>query len=122
MMAGGRHWRLRLAAAAEDDIRNTLHWTSERFGEAQARVYAETLTRAIEALTTGPEVPGSRRRDEIAQGLMTLHVARGGRKGRHLVLYRVGRPEEPPVIDVLRLLHDSMDPIRHVKTGEEQGR
>ena len=121
-MGSGGRWRVRLAAAAENDFRNILRWTSERFGEEQARVYAETLTWAIESLAAGPEVPGSRRRDEIAAGLMTLHVARKGRKGRHVVLYRVGRPEEPPVIDVLRLLHDSMDIIRHVGTGEEEGR
>ena len=121
MIADGRGWRIRLATAAEVDFRNIVRWTSERFGEAQARQYAETLTRAIEALTAGPEVPGSRRRDEIAEGLMTLHVARRGRKGRHLVLYRVGRLEEQAVIDVLRLLHDSMDLIRHVQTGDKEG-
>lgn len=122
MTADGRRWRIRLAVAAESDFRNILRWTSERFGEAQARVYAETLTRAIETLAAGPQVPGSRRHDDIAEGLMTLHVARRGRKGRHLVLFRVGIPAEPPVIDVLRLLHDSMDLPRHVVTGEQDGR
>ena len=42
-MGRGGRWRVRLAAAAENDFRNILGWTSERFGEAQARVYAETL-------------------------------------------------------------------------------
>ena len=56
-MGRGGRWRVRLAAAAENDFRNILGWTSERFGEAQARVYAETLTRAIESLAAGPEVP-----------------------------------------------------------------
>ena len=120
MIARGRRWRIRLATAAEDDFRNILLWTSERIGEAQARIYAETLVRAIESLTAGADVPGSRKRDEIAEGLMTLHMARRGRKGRHFVLYRVGRPEEPLIIDALRLLHDSMDLIRHVGTGGEE--
>ena len=121
-MANSRRWRVRLATAAENDFRNILRWTSEHFGEEQAHVYAETLTRAIESLAVGPEVSLSRKREEIAEGLMTLHVARKGRKGRHLVLYRVGKPEEPPVIDVLRLLHDSMDLTRHVETGGGEGR
>ncbi len=120
-MADGRGWRIRLTTAAEVDFQNIVRWTSERFGEAQARQYAETLTRAIESLAAGPDVPGSRKRDEIAEGLMIVNVARRGRKGRHLVLYRVDRQEERPVIDVLRLLHDSMDPIRHVETGDEEG-
>lgn len=118
-MTAGRRWRVRLTAAAESDFRNILIWTSEQFGPAQARIYGETLTRAIQALTAGPHVAGSRRRDEIAEGLMTLHVARRGRKGRHLVLYRVGDVEGPATIDVLRLLHDAMDLVRHVGVAKD---
>ena len=117
-MTGDRQWRIRLTSAAEDDFRNILRWTRERFGEAQARAYADTLTRAIQALTSGPHVAGARERTEVADGLMALHVARKGRKGRHLVLYRVGSPDDPPVIDVLRLLHDSMDLPRHFPSGD----
>ena len=113
-MTAARRWRVLLTAAAENDFRNILLWTSEQFGPAQARIYGETLTRAIQALTAGPHVAGSRRRDEIAEGLMTLHIARRGRRGRHLVLYRVGDAEGPATIDVLRLLHDTMDLLRHV--------
>ena len=113
-MIGDRRWRVRLTATAESDFRNILRWTAQRFGHAQARIYGETLTRAIQALTDGPYVAGSRRRDEIAEGLMTLHVAHVGRRGRHLVLYRIAGASEPSTIDVLRLLHDSMDLVRHV--------
>lgn len=119
MTDGGLRWRVRLSAAAEDDFRNILRWTSERFGEAQARRYAGTLMQAIQALRAGPEAPGSRRRDEISPGLMTLHVARGGRKGRHMAAYRIGPSADPPTIDILRILHDSMDLSRHVETGED---
>ena len=97
-----------------------LRWTAQRFGHAQARIYGETLTRAIQALTDGPYVAGSRRRDEISKGFMTLHVARVGRRGRHFVLYRIAGASEPSTIDVLRLLHDSMDLVRHV--GSARGR
>ena len=121
-MARGRRWRVRLAAAAEDDFQNILRWTPERVGEALARLHAKTLTQAIETRSAGPRVAGSRRRDEIGEGLMTLHVARGGRQGRHLVLSRVGAPANPPVIDVLRLLHDSMDLPRHIGVRGEDGR
>jgi len=119
-MTGGRRWRVRLTATAESDFRNILRWTAERFGHAQARIYSETLTHAIQALTKGPNVAGSRQRDDIVEGLMTLHVARAGRRGRHFVLYRIASPSEPPGIDVLRLLHDSMDLARHVgSTGDD---
>ena len=108
-MTGDRQWRIRLTSAAEDDFRNILRWTEDHFGKTQARTYANTLTSAIQALTAGPRIPGARERNEIVDGIMSLHVARKGRRGRHLVLFRVGLPGNPPTIDVLRLLHDSMD-------------
>ena len=52
--------------------------------------------------------------DDIARGLMTLHVARYGRKGRHFLLFRLGAEQEALCIDVLRILHDGMDLQRHV--------
>ena len=113
-MTGDPGWRIRLTATAESDLRNILRWTARQFGHAQAHVYSETLTRAIQALTDGPHVDGSQQRDSIARGLMTLHVARNGRKGRHFVLYQVSKTTEAPTIEVLRLLHDSMDLARHV--------
>ena len=118
-MTEGRPWRVRLTATAGSDLRNILRWTAERFGHAQAGIYSETLTRAIQALTEGPAVAGSRQRDDIGEGLMTLHVARAGRKGRHFVLYRIASPSEPSMIEVLRLLHDSMDLVRHAGSGRD---
>ena len=57
---------------------------------------------------------GAKARDEIAPGVCTLHVARHGRKGRHFVVFRVA---EGKIVEVLRLLHDSMDLARHVPEG-----
>jgi toxin ParE1/3/4 len=119
MTARSRSWPVRLAAAAEVDFHNILLWTAERFGAAQARVYAETLSMALEALAAGPTVSGAKARDDIARGVFTLHVARRGRKGRHFVVFRIGRHEGGEVIDVLRLLHDSMDLPRHVPPADE---
>jgi toxin ParE1/3/4 len=112
-------WRVRLTCAAAADFDQILHWAAGRFGAAQARAYAETLSAAIAALTEGPRVAGARARDDITRGLFALHVARGGRKGRHVVLFRVGLPAKPPTIDILRLLHDAMDLPRHVEPDED---
>ena len=119
-MTSRRRWRVRLTAAAEADVRDIVLWTAKRFGEAQARAYSDTLSRAIRALAEGPAVSGARRREDIARGIMALHVARGGRKGRHFVVYRVGAPPKPPVIDVLRVLHDAMDLTRHVGERKDE--
>lgn len=78
----GRRWAIRLTATADQDIGNILRWTTQQFGEAQARVYAQTVLASIEALAIGGSATlGVKARDEIAKGLLTLHVARQGRKG-----------------------------------------
>ncbi len=103
-------WTVRLASRAEQDFFEILQWSAATFGQQQAAIYAETLSMAIAVLAEGPEVLGVKRRDEIDNGIMILHVARAGRKGRHFVVFRVGGEG---TIDVLRLLHESMDLVRH---------
>ena len=88
-----------------------LEWTARTFGARQARSYRDTLEAAIRVLEYGPDGPGTKRRDEILPGLRTLHVARAGRRGRHLLMYRV---LDPDVIEIVRILHDAMDPARHL--------
>jgi toxin ParE1/3/4 len=111
-------WRVRLTAAAETDFNRILRETAERFGERQATHYAETLLAALDALHQGPRAPGARPRDELAKGVFTLHVARAGRRARHLVVFRIEPGHGGKFVQVLRILHDAMDLPRHVKTGE----
>jgi toxin ParE1/3/4 len=107
----GRKWRVRLGAAAELDLAIILKWTTEKFGARQSRIYRDTLVRAITELANGPDVAGSKARDEILPGLRTLHVARHGRRGRHLILYRAVQGR---IIEIGRILHDNMDLQRHL--------
>src|ERR1700738_51292 len=100
-----RSWRVRLGAAAELDFANILKWTTENFGARQSRIYRDTLIQAIGDLADGPDVAGSRGRDEIMPGLRTLHVARHGRPGRHFLLYRA---VEGRIIEIGRILHGQM--------------
>ena len=62
---------------------------------------------------------GARRRDEIARGIRILHLARAGRRGRHFIVFRVSGKASDRVIDVLGLLHDTMDLPRHVPASED---
>jgi toxin ParE1/3/4 len=116
-MAEKNRWTIRLAASAEADMRRILRWTRDRFGEAQAQTYAQTLRAALEALAqTGLNTAGAKARDDIGKGLYTLHVARHGRKGRHLVLFRAGydaQSKRASTLDILRILHDAMDLPRY---------
>ena len=119
MIAAKRYQPVRLAAAAEADIEEILRWTAERFGERQTRIYAKTLAAALKELSEGFEASGARARSDIARGLFTLHVARHDRKGRHFVMFRIGRDRQTEVIEVLRVLHDAMDLPRHVPSEGE---
>lgn len=106
-----RTWRVRLGAAAELDFANILRWTTEEFGARQSRRYRDTIVEAIGELANGPEVAGSRARDEIGRGLRTLHMARHGQRGSHFLLYRAA-PER--TVEIVRILHDRMDLPRHL--------
>src|SRR5690349_15296831 len=101
-----RQWRIRLGATAETDFAQILAWTVENFGTQQASIYRDILVQAISELANGPNVPGARARDDILPGVRALHVARHGRRGRHLLLYRVIGDD---IIEVGRILHDQMD-------------
>ena len=70
-----------------------------------------TLALALEVLGTGPDEPGTRAREDLAPGIRTLHAGRRGRKARHFVVFRVGTDG---TVDVLRVLHDSVDLARHI--------
>jgi toxin ParE1/3/4 len=110
-------WRPRLGAAAERDFAAILRWTAQRFGAGRARVYRQTLLLAVRDLASGPDVLGSKARDDILPGLRSLHVARRGRRGRHLLLYRAAGDAE---IEILRILHDSMELRRHLPPAGEK--
>ena len=112
-----RRWRVRLGAAAEVDFANILKWTAENFGARQSRVYRDTLVQAIGELADGPDVLGSKARDEIMAGLRTLHIARRGRRGSHFLMYRAGSSS---TIEIVRILHDRMDLQRHVPSAPDE--
>lgn len=105
-------WIAHLTDQAAQDIENILDWTYEQFGPLQMDAYTAVINDALEALTEGPQQNGVRPRPELGEGVATLHVARKGRKGRHLLVFRAH--EQDGVIEVLRILHDSMDPARHL--------
>jgi toxin ParE1/3/4 len=114
MTADAHPWTVRLTKTAESDYQSIIVWTLRESGDLQARNYADTLSAPLVALTAAPTTVGAKQRSEIGKGVFTLHVARGGHKGRHFVLFRVGPGKYPRSIDVLRLLHDAMDLPRHI--------
>jgi toxin ParE1/3/4 len=106
-------WSVRLSSDAAEDFAGIIQWTRENFGVRQARTYAATLENAMDALHAGPSILGAKQRDDLGSSIRTLHVARNGRKGRHFIVFRIGGDQ---IIDVLRLLHDSMELANHLSS------
>jgi toxin ParE1/3/4 len=109
-------WAVNLTKQADQDVADILAWTEAHFGRQQAGDYLELITAAVESLLQGPESIGNQRRDDILPGLRLIHVGRGSRRGRHYLVFTVDA--DNLTIDVLRVLHDSMDLPRHVDPGD----
>lgn len=119
--------RVTVSPAAVHDVESILDTSQENFGVAARERYEALLTQAIQDVADDPDRPGSERRDEIARGVRTYHLAfsqkRAARRAaqrvkrpRHLLLYRVSRNDS---VEISRVLHDSMDLDRHMR--EEYG-
>ena len=69
-----------------------------------------------------PYGPATRARDELHPGLRSLHLRRARntdsganvRRPVHVLYYRV---IEPGLVEIVRVLHERMEPSRHVGTS-----
>lgn len=106
----------RFTAAAERDVEAILRGTLRRFGPAQLRGYAAHLERAAALVAADPRRPGTRARPELGEAVRSFHAERAaGRRGAAAhVLFFVALPEAGAVL-VLRVLHEAMDPTRHLE-------
>jgi toxin ParE1/3/4 len=110
-----------LAPAAEKDIDSILLWTEERFGEQARLRYEALLVQAITDVAKCPDLPGSHHRSEIAAATRTYHLFYSrnqvalavGRvkRPRHFLLYRT---RSNGLVEIGRVLHDSVDLERHL--------
>jgi toxin ParE1/3/4 len=111
--------RFRLSRLAQADLTRTLATSEARWGVEGRRRYAATLAAAMRKLAADPEGPTTRTRAELAPGLRSLHLqySPGGAREAHVrrpvhILYcRVITPE---LIEIVRVLHERMDPSRHL--------
>lgn len=106
----------RLTRLAAADLADILRDTARRFGPRQRDAYAALIEAAALRIAANPARPASRPRPDLAPALRSYHVeAAAGRTGAavHVLYYLPG----PPVI-IVRILHERMDPTRHVRDGD----
>ncbi len=104
-------WRVILGAAAEKDFRQIIIFTRVDFGPRRAAIYENSILQALAELSSGPEARRSHARDDLRPGMRSLRVARGRRRGRHVIFYRVA---DDRTIQIVRILHDAMNFAQHV--------
>ncbi|MBV5914642.1 type II toxin-antitoxin system RelE/ParE family toxin [Pseudomonas aeruginosa] len=111
--------KYRISHDAQADIVDILRFTHNRFGDAARRCYQALIGTALEAVATDPLRLGSISREELGAGLRSIHLVycrsmpNVGKvvRPRHFVFYRVATDQ---VLEVVRVLHDSMELERHL--------
>jgi toxin ParE1/3/4 len=113
--------RFRLSAPAQADLESILARTLDRWGVDGRSRYASLLAAAFRTIADQPTGPTTRARDEVFAGLRSFHIrhSRGDHGIRvpvHVVFYRTVAAE---VIEIVRLLHERMDPVRYIHEPTE---
>jgi toxin ParE1/3/4 len=94
----------------------------ERHGR-QARIrYRALLTASMRRVAAEPDGVSTSNRDELLAGIRSFHIHHSRTESReapisdpvHVIFYRA---VEPGLVEIVRVLHDRMEPSRHV--GQE---
>ena len=93
---------VRFTPAARRDLSQIWDYSEEQWGRRQAESYVEDVRAAIERLAADPD--RGRPCDDIRDGYRRYPT------GRHVIFYVV----DEAGIDVIRILHQSMDVGRHL--------
>lgn len=106
----------RISRPAQADLATLLMISLARWGEGGRARYAALLAEAMRKIAAAPDGPTTRARADLAPGLRSYHI-RHARRGHgvrmpvHVLYYRVAVDDS---IEVVRVLHERMDPQRHV--------
>ena len=122
--------RFRLSRPAQSDLAQVLARSEERWGQAARRRYAKLLVAAMTRIAGEPEGPATRDRSDLLPGMRSLHLRNTLRERRassvkqpvHVIYYRARQPGE---VEIVRVLHERMEPSRHLRSspgvGQEDG-
>ena len=113
--------RLRLSLPAQADLTRILETSAERWGANGRRRYAALLAAAMRLVAAEPATHLARDRPDLLPGVFSFHVrhARSGMTSNrvkapvHILYYRI---VEPGLVEIVRVLHEHMEPSRHVGT------
>jgi len=118
--------RFRLARPAQTDLANILSTSAERWGPEGQQRYAAVLAAAMRQVAAEPEGPLTRKRPDLRSGIRSFHVRYARRSAEaamvrrpvHVLYYRVA---QKGVIEIVRVLHERMEPSRHLDELSTEG-
>ncbi len=102
------------------DLETILAASLERWGDKGRARYAALMATAFRTIADNPRSPTTRARDELIANVRSFHVRHarpkhGVRTPVHVIFYRA---IDHDVIEIVRALHERMDPVRHVDEPE----
>jgi toxin ParE1/3/4 len=111
--------RYRLSQLAKVDLLQILSTSEERWGVEGRRRYAAVIASAIRKVADDPKGPATQDRSELLTGSRSMHLRYARtlssvdkvRNPVHVLYYRVIAPD---FVEILRVLHERMEPSRHV--------
>jgi toxin ParE1/3/4 len=111
--------QFRLARRAEADLRQILATSDEQWGAEGRRRYAAILAAAMRRIAANPKGPATRDRGELSPSVRSFHIRHArrdtaGAKVRrpvHVLFYRTLSPD---LVEIVRILHERMEPGLHL--------
>ena len=111
--------RYRIAEPAKADIVAILRTSEERRGKRARVRYRALLTAAMRRVAADPNEPSTADRAKLMPGIRSFHIRHSRDESRetpvanpaHVIFYRVVQPD---LVEIVRVLHDRMEPSRHI--------
>jgi toxin ParE1/3/4 len=116
--------RFRLARPAQVDLAGILATSAGRWSADGGQRDAAVLAAAMRQVAADPDGPLTRTRQDLRSGIRSFHVRHARRSAGAGTVRRPGhilyyRAVEDGVIEILRVLHERMDPSRHLDDPAE---
>ncbi|MGA2125029.1 MAG: type II toxin-antitoxin system RelE/ParE family toxin [Xanthobacteraceae bacterium] len=116
--------RFRLSRLARADLAGILARSGDQWGPEMRRRYAAMIATALRQVASDPAGAATRDRSEILDGIRRFHLRHacvgdlGPRVKRpvHMIFYPAIRPG---LVEIVRVLHERMEPSRHISESSE---
>jgi toxin ParE1/3/4 len=111
--------RYRVSAPAKADIASILRYSETAHGTLARIRYRALLAAALRRIAADPAGISTTDRSELLAGVRSFHIRHSRSESLeapvgdpvHLIFYRV---VEPGLVEIVRVLHERMDPSRHL--------